>query len=331
MENTQQELGILGFFGILKQSFKIIFYHKKLFTQFSLAFLIPITIIFQVKMFTAVLFSFNMFKNRAEPEDITVFVIPQYSSLNFNLMASFKWTVYWFLSEIGYLILLLIFSILSTISIAHTIGSIYTSREVNFSKATALIPTIWKRVLITFLLIFAITSVYDYLLGPVLGLILRLLFFKKFTVVKLVVGIILTILYIAVFVYITIIWRLASVISVMESNTSGMKAIIKSRNLIKGKMAAAVGLFIVVLTFSAGVDTLFMLLVVYGPIIPLRIGIGILSFILKLLTILLLYVVQTVIYFVCKSYHNEDIEEEYYVADDDQKAMDVQLVTLLLD
>ncbi|KAJ4715342.1 Polyadenylate-binding protein 1-B-binding protein [Melia azedarach] len=328
MDSRLQGLRVLGFFGILKESFKLIFSRKKIFSQFSLAFLIPLTIIFQVKIVTAVLFSFNMFKNRDDPEDFTVFIIPQYSSLNFNLMDSFRWVIYWIFSEMAYLVLLLIFSILSTIPIAHTIGSIYTSRDVNFSRATALISKLWKRVFITFLVIFAITFVYDYLLGPVLGLSLRLLLFKKFTVMKLVVGIILAILYIAMFVYITIIWRLASVISVMEPDMSGLKAIMKSRKLIKGKMAATVGVFIVILAFSAGVDTTFMLLVVYGPIIPIRIGVGIVCFILKLLAILLLYVVQTVIYFVCKSYHNEEIEE-CDVADDDQNAMDVQLVKKL--
>ncbi|GAY62623.1 hypothetical protein CUMW_219330 [Citrus unshiu] len=321
-----QELKRLGFFGILKESFKLIFSLKKLFTQISLALLIPISIILEVKILTAILFSFNMFKNRDEPEDFTVFIIPQYSTLNISYIASFKWVAFWLLSEITYLILLLVLSILSTVTIAFTTASIYKSKETTtFKKAAAAVPKLWKPVLITFLLVFAVTFAYDYILGPVLGLILRLLFFKKFAVLKIVIGVILTVLYIAVFVYITLIWHMGTVVSALENDIYGAKAIIKGRNLLKGKMKASVAVFVVLLTLSAGIDTAFVLVVVYETIRiwAVRIGVGILLVLLKLLMVLLGLVAQTVIYFVCKSYHDETFEN-LDDADDQKVPIDVQ-------
>lgn len=317
-----QELKLLGFFGILKESFKLIFSHKKLYTKISLALLIPMSIILQVKILTAILFSFNIFKNRYEPEDITVFIIPQYSTLNISYIKSFKWVAFWLLSEITYLILLLILSLLATITTAYTTASIYKSKDINFKKAASVVPVLWKPVLITFLFVFAVTFVYDYVLGPVLGLILRLLFFKGFAVVKIVMGVILAILYIVGFVYITTIWHVGTVASALEDNIYGTKAIIKGRNLLKGKMKASVALFVLLLTFAAGVDTAFVLVVVYEVIgiWIFRIGVGILLVFLKLLVILLGLVAQTVLYFVCKSYNGENFEDQYEA---DQKPMDV--------
>lgn len=320
-----QELKRLGFFGILKESLKLIFSHKKLFAQISLALLIPISIILEVKILTAILFSFNMFKNRDEPEDFTVFIIPQYSTLNISYMASFKWVAFWLLSEITYLILLLVLSILSTVTIAYTTASIYKSKDTTFKKAAAAVPKLWKPVLITFLLVFAVTFAYDYILGPVLGLILRLLFFKKFAVLKIVIGVILTVLYIVVFVYITLIWHVGTVVSALENDIYGLKAIIKGRNLLKGKMKASVAVFVVLLALSAGIDTAFVLVVVYETIRiwAVRIGVGILLVLLKLLMVLLGLVAQTVIYFVCKSYHDENFEN-LDDTDDQMAPIDVQ-------
>ncbi|KAJ0041516.1 hypothetical protein Pint_27350 [Pistacia integerrima] len=45
MEKRQQELQFLGFFGIFKESFRIIFSKPKLFTQITLTFILPLSII----------------------------------------------------------------------------------------------------------------------------------------------------------------------------------------------------------------------------------------------------------------------------------------------
>ena len=63
---------------------------------------------------------------------------------------------------------------------------------------------------------------------PILGFILSILFLIGF---------------LARFVYIGIIWHLASVVSVLE-DVYGIKAMKKSRNLIKGKMGLAVAFFV---------------------------------------------------------------------------------------
>lgn len=84
-----------------------------------------------------------------------------------------------------------------------------------------------------------------------------------------------------------------------------------------------------------GIQVLFENLVVIGFVggLPVRIGVGILCFLLLVKVILFGLVIQTVFYFVCKSYHHENIDKsslsdhlEYYFGEYvPLKEQDVQL------
>lgn len=122
--------------------------------------------------------------------------------------------------------------------------------------------------------------------------------------------IIVFILYIVGFVYMTIIWQLASVVTVLE-DLYGVKAMMKSKDLIKGKVGVASVIFFKLNLSLLVIQILFWDFVVDGRSLDTwkRVGFGILCFLLLFKLILFGLVIQTIIYFVCKSYHHENIDK----------------------
>lgn len=320
--DRNQEMKLLGFCGILKETFKLIFSHKKLYTQITLAFIIPLSLIFQANIITSHLLISKIFeeKDSLEPTDFNIY---KYSNLKFSNLKSFKWAAYWVLSQIAYYIPILILSLLCTSTVVYSVFCNYTAKDVTFKKTIAIVPKIWKQVLCTFLVSFGIVFLYEYVLGAILAFILGFLF-KGFTTI---IAVVILILYLAGSIYITVIWHLGIVVSVLEQNVYGIKAIKKSKNLVKGKYGVAVGMLLVFSVCSVAIDAVFQNFVVRDDLSldwGIRIGIGIFCFILLLLLILFGLVVQTVIYFVCKSYLNEDFAANSAMNAPQQKATAVQ-------
>lgn len=88
----------------------------------------------------------------------------------------------------------------------------------------------------------------------------------------------------------------------------------KSRNLIKGKGWVACGIFMLLNLAFFGIELGFKILVVKGRMalgfgFGARFGYGLLFGVMLMGVILLGLVAQTVVYFVCKSYHHESIDK----------------------
>ncbi|TYG72651.1 hypothetical protein ES288_D04G038700v1 [Gossypium darwinii] len=140
--------------------------------------------------------------------------------------------------------------------------------------------------------------------------------------------------YLAVLVYISMVWQLASVVSVLEDDY-GIKAMKKSKALLKGKTGVAVAMFLVLVVCFIGIQVVFEIGVLFywSMSVEMRIGIPILCFLMLFMVVLFGLVAQTVIYFVCKSYHHENIDKscladhlEVYLGEYvPLKAKDVQL------
>ncbi|KAL8229380.1 hypothetical protein R6Q57_014280 [Mikania cordata] len=109
-----------------------------------------------------------------------------------------------------YLIFLFIFSLLSTAAVVFTVASLYTSKPVSFSATISAIPSVFKRLFITFLWVGLVMVVYNIVfLGFVVLLIIAIdthnfvLFLFSLIVVF--------VLFLVVHSYITALWHLASV------------------------------------------------------------------------------------------------------------------------
>lgn len=185
--------------------------------------------------------------------------------------------------------------------------------------------------MVTFLIIFVAIFIYN----VVAIFVVTLCFIIGGDTSTVVLVIIMLILYVVGFVYMSILWQLASVVTVLE-DTYGIKAMMKGRSLIKGKMLLSLVIFFKLNLCLVAIQILFEIFVVHGRSLGTmkRGGFGILCFVLLFVLILLGLVIQTILYFVCKSYHHENIDKsslsdhlEVYLGDYEplNKERDVQL------
>ncbi|XP_027148285.1 uncharacterized protein LOC113748894 [Coffea eugenioides] len=303
MDKEQEEIQFLGFFGIIKESINIVPAWRKIFSQISLALIFPLSFIYLAH----IQISQSLFTNIVRDESILDRIprgTPTYDKIS-DILSS-EWTVF-FLFKIGYFIFFLVLALLSTSAVVYTIACIYTAKDIAFKKVMSVVPKVWKRLIVTFLWNFVIIFGYN--------IVAILVFFVFMTLIPPGVfsGAVLFILfmvYLVGFVYISVIWHLASVVSVLEESY-GLNAMIKSQDLIKGKAGISMVIFVIYNFCFFGIQLAFEWFVVLGNGggLVLRIGYGMLC--LALLSMLILFglIVQTIIYFICKSYHHENIDK----------------------
>jgi hypothetical protein len=171
-----------------------------------------------------------------------------------------------------------------------------------------IVPKVWKRLMVTFLCAYAVFFVYNFITFFVIILLAISIGIKNGGVI---LFIFLMIFYFIGFVYLTLIWQLASVVTVLE-DLYGFKSMVKSKELIKGKMGLSIFIFLVLNVSFVLIRLVFKVVVVNGTWcfgVVDRTAYGILSLLLLSLLFLFGLVLQTVLYLVCKSYHHENIDK----------------------
>ncbi|KAK1435550.1 hypothetical protein QVD17_01316 [Tagetes erecta] len=303
MDREQEELQFLGLVGIFKESYKIIISWRKIFTQITLTLILPLTIIFLAHLDISNSL-FRDIKHTEFEKEVTRPGTKRYNNLSDTL--SSEWITFW-LFKIAYFTILLILSLLSTAAVVYTIASVYTGRELTFQKVMSVVPKVWKRLMVTFLCMFAAFFVYNFLAAFIAVTCMLLLPYNAFGAVVLYLVLI---IYLMGFVYMTVIWQLASVVSVLESSY-GIKAMTKSKDLIKGNRVVAIAIFFLLNLSLILIQFLFDAFVVHGSSLGAwkRVGFGVLCSVLLLAFFLFGLVIQTILYLVCKSYHHENIDK----------------------
>ena len=161
--------------------------------------------------------------------------------------------------------------------------------------------------MVTFLAIFCAVFVYN-----VVAILILIVWAVFIGPVKagIVILLILLILYFVGLSYMSIIWQLASVVSVLE-DSYGLRAMVKSRALVRGKLWVAIVIFLKLNISLFVIKVVFERLVVHGQSLGMasRVGYAILCFLLLFKLFIFGLVLQTIIYFVCKSYHHENIDK----------------------
>ncbi|KAM7257251.1 hypothetical protein ACFE04_012992 [Oxalis oulophora] len=289
MDRAQEELQFLSSSGVFKQSFTLIFKWKKIFTQITLALILPLFLIALVRSHIENTFidKFNKdFDNYTQSEAI-------------------KKIVLFIVFEILYVTFLILFSLLSTSAVVYTIACIYAAKEITFKKVMSVVPRVWKRLLLTFIVGYAILFVFCFVGVLFLSLIIAFLGGNPIGIALIVIF---AVLLLAGFIYIYMLWNLASVVSVLEK-VKGCKAMKKSKVLIKGHLVVSIALFVFQVFAFGGISIVYEVFVVDGSLnLGVKILLGILCYVLMVIVALLVLVIQTVIYFVCKSYHHENID-----------------------
>ncbi|XP_042499889.1 uncharacterized protein LOC122078094 [Macadamia integrifolia] len=304
MDREPEELQFLGLFGIYKESFKIILSWRKIFNKITLALILPLTFIFLAHIQISELIMSKLMQN----EEALNFTRPNTpTSQRLSDRISSEWVAYW-LFKAAYLVVLLIFSLLSTSAVVYSIASIYTAKDLTFKKIMTVVPKVWKRLMVTFLWSFVIVFLYN--IVAVVCFVISIIAVNPGTTAGTVLLTVLAILYFCGVVYISIVWHLASVISVLE-DFKGINAMTKSKALIKGKMKVAFVIFVMLIIAFILIQFGFEKMVVHGERFGMwsRVFSGIVCFLLLMQLFLFGLVVQTVFYFVCKSYHHESIDK----------------------
>ncbi|KAF3672777.1 putative small RNA degrading nuclease 5-like [Capsicum annuum] len=312
MDREQEEMQFLGLFDIYIEAYKVIYQWRKIFSQITLSLILPMSFIFLAHMEVYHLFFSDLNHSEFQLEH-THTGTAKYNKISDHINKEL--TSLW-LFIIVYFTILIIFSLLSTSAVVYTIASIYTSREIGFMKVMSVVPKVWKRVMVTFLCAFLCFFVYNL----VAFFVLAIWFVWAFSMqgendgLAKFIFVIMAIVYVVGSVYLSVIWHLATVITVLE-DSYGMKAMLKSKDLLKGKMRIAL-VFFFKLNLSLGVlNFIFKKFVVHGGNHHMHLGmlyrvaVGFLCFLLVLTLILFGLVIQTIIYFVCKSYHHENIDK----------------------
>ncbi|KAG5525186.1 hypothetical protein RHGRI_031760 [Rhododendron griersonianum] len=304
MDREQEEMQFLGLFGIYLDSYKIIFNFRRIFSKITLAFILPLSLIFLAHIEVSE-FIFSKIIRTEYQRDRFREGSYQYSKLSEHLSSE---RVAFRLVQFVYFTFFLVFSLLSTSAVIYTVASVYTRRDVTFRKVMSVVPKVWKRLMVTFLCVFLAFIVYNVVF--VLTIILWIVSFRHVDFVGLLFLLAIVISYIVGSVYMAVVWELASVVSVLE-DIKGFEAMTKSKNLIQGKMWIAVVIFLKLHFTKLGIQILFERIVVdtessFG--VAGRLGIGFLCLLMLFKVFLFGLVIQTVIYFVCKSYHHENID-----------------------
>jgi hypothetical protein len=139
----------------------------------------------------------------------------------------------------------LILSLFSTPAVVYTIACIYTGRKVTFEKLMSTVPKVWKRLMLTFTCTFIVLLAYSIAGALLIINLLKTLFRYVSTsfAVALFIKFVPWIFYLVGIFYIIAVWHLASTVTVLE-DTCGIRAMIKSKALMKGKMGVATIIFL---------------------------------------------------------------------------------------
>ncbi|KAK1324713.1 hypothetical protein QJS10_CPA01g00671 [Acorus calamus] len=164
--------------------------------------------------------------------------------------------------QLLYLLLLFSFSLLSTASVVFSVASLYTSKPLSFSTSLSALPSILPRLFRTFLWVSLLMVLYNLIFAFSIVLVVVAIDANNSFLFAVSLFVSLS-LFLIVHVYITALWHLASVISVLEP-VCGLAAMRKSRELLRGRTRMAAALVFFYLSACGFVGGVFGAVVVRG-------------------------------------------------------------------
>ncbi|KQK10179.1 uncharacterized protein LOC100837055 [Brachypodium distachyon] len=224
-----------------------------------------------------------------------------------------------FAYQFVYAILLFIFSLLSTAAAVFTVASLYAAKPASISSSLAALPPILPRLLRTFLWVSLVMVAYNF--AFVLTVFLLILFLAPSPATSppslsfVLLLLLIVFVFLAIHVYISALWHLASVITVLEP-LCGLAAMSKSKQLLQGRTRLAAVLVFSYFAVCGVTAGLFRAAVVKGRgeegslglSMPGRVLAGAVLVSVFVCVNLLGLLVQSVFYYACKAFHNQQID-----------------------
>ncbi|KAG8046299.1 hypothetical protein GUJ93_ZPchr0008g14049 [Zizania palustris] len=308
MECEAEELQFLGVVGIYREATHILRAYRPLFARIAAAFVLPLSLLFLAH----IAISHALFSNIDSDDSALDSAAPGTPTqrLLLHRLAS-DWAAL-LVFKAAYLLALLLFSLLSTAAAVFSVASVYSAKHdaLSFPRVLSVVPRVWRRLAATFLAAFVLLFAYHLLF--VVVFVVLLVAADAGSGLAALLAFLLGLAYLAGLVYLSVVWHLASVVSVLE-DYKGFEAMRKSNALIQGKLWTASAIFFVLNLVFIVVEVAFRAWVVRGASHGLGAGARLLvglAMLAALCTVLMLaLVVQTVVYLVCKSYHHESIDK----------------------
>ncbi|XP_026433835.1 uncharacterized protein LOC113331331 [Papaver somniferum] len=269
----------MGFFGIYKEACKLTAANKTIFSQITLTLLLPSAFF----LLSEIRFS-------------------TYSKIETPWIDNG-----WSIGQYLYYIFLFVYIILSTSSIVYTVACFYTSRDITYKKATSATGKLWWDLIVTFLWCFLFLAIYT---SVTFGLLWFWFSTDRDGIRTLILIICLSVPAFAGLTYILVVCNIATVVTILEKDLYGRKALAKSTRLIKGKIWVSCAVFMLLGITFGGIVFTYCYLSLYGRkeiSMVGRVFVAIGCHFLMAIWFHILFVVDTVVYFVCKSVHNEEI------------------------
>ncbi|CAN8246087.1 unnamed protein product [Cochlearia groenlandica] len=287
MDLAAEELQFLSIGGILRESTTIPKFSPKTFNLITLTLIFPL--------------SFAILAH-------SLFTQPVLDQLDTS-PPSDQWTLL-FVYQFCYVIFLFAFSLLSTAAVVFTVASLYTVKPVSFSSTMSAIPLVLKRLFVTFLWVSLLMVLYNSVF--LMFLVVLIIAIDLQSVILAVVSmVVIFVLFLVVHVYMTAWWHLASVVSVLEP-IYGIAAMKKSYELLKGRTQIACSMVFMYLALCGFVAGVFGGVVVRGrDDYGLFTRVVVAGFLVGVLVVVNLVglLVQSVFYYVCKSFHHQAIDK----------------------
>ncbi|XP_023536182.1 uncharacterized protein LOC111797427 [Cucurbita pepo subsp. pepo] len=271
MDSNLQKLQSLGVFGIIKETIKLIYQWRKIFTQITLLFILP-----------SYLITFT----------------------NFALILFASQNIYFLVFNLVSIIITAVLTIIATATVVYTVACVYAKRDISFKHVIGVVPNVWKPVLGTSLCYYTTLFALNFVGSLVVFLIVVS---NKNLVVILFIFLIM--FFIGTF-YLISIWKLSDVVAVLEG-LCGFKAMAKSKGLVKGKVRMVKKLVMALSLPVGVVQYVFFCLVVQPTCIGMvGKGVLVIIWILSFSVFFLVtQVAKTVLYFVCKLDHDEIVDK----------------------
>ncbi|CAL5009440.1 unnamed protein product [Urochloa decumbens] len=329
MECEPEELQFLGVAGIYASSAEILRGpHRPLFARVAAAFVVPLSALFLLH----IAISHALFTH-IDTDDTALDASSPGTESQRRLVSRLAsdWLAL-LLFKAAYLLALLLLSLLATAAAVFSVASVYSAKHdaLTFPRVLSVVPRVWRRLAATFLAAFALLFAYNAVFVIVfLGLLVAA---DNGSGLAGLLAFLFVVAYLVGLVYISVVWHLASVVSVLE-DYKGFAAMRKSKDLIRGKLPTAAAIFVTLNLVFAFVELAFRAWVVKGGSPGTKLLLGLLALAALSCVVMLALVAQTLVYLVCKSYHHESIDKagisdhlEVYLGDYvPLKASDVQM------
>lgn len=333
MDREPEELQFLGVVGIYRASADVLRGpHRPLFARIAAAFVLPLSALFLLH----IAISYRLFASIHSDDTALDASTPGTAAERRLLDRLLSDWASLLLFKAVYLLALLLLSLLSTAAAVFSVASVYSAKHdaLSFPKVLSVVPRVWRRLAATFVAAFAVIFAYD--VAFILLFVALLIAADNGSGLAALLAFLLIIAYLVGLVYVSVVWHLASVVSVLE-DYKGFAAMRKSKELIRGKLLTAAVIFVTLSIVFAVVEVAFRAWVVRGAAHGIgggtRFLLGVLILAALCAVVMLALVAQTVVYLVCKSYHHESIDKanisdhlEVYLGDYvPLKASDVQM------